>query len=479
MGAATAGFQVDMGCPTLPPAVCVDPHSDWYQFVTDASMIADPINHLSGDDPAVVGPGHWELYEQDYDLAAADGHNAFRMSLEWSRVFPTSTVGIEGHAALRDAADATNLATYEAMFEAMAARGLTPLVTIHHYTLPTWLHDGVGCHLDFEGCERRGWLDRERIVEEAAKYAGFVAREFGAYVDLWATQNEPMAVVLPGWVQPTEERTNPPSVSMEPAAAKEAFVAMIEAHARMADAVRAGDEADADGDGRPAEVGLVYAMTPVWPKDPEDPEDQEAAENVFYLWNLAFLNAVALGDLDANLDGQAEHRADLEGRLDFIGLNYKQVAVVEGTGVSFLPELSPLLTMDPFTVDLSVVDPSGIYDMIAYCQDELGAWVMVTENNGQHVPQGDQDTEIRLVVENLQWIARAIADGYDVRGYFYWAMMDNYEWNHGMRRPLGLYEVDPDDPAKERVARPMAEVYARICTAGEVPADLVEAYPID
>jgi beta-galactosidase len=235
---------------------------------------------------------------------------------------------------------------------------------------------------------------------------------------------------------------------------------------------------DADGDGEATQVGLVYAMAPVRPADPTRALDQEAADNVFYLWNMAFLNAIALGLLDDDLDGEAEFRQDLVERLDYLGVNYKQIVVVQGLGYSALPELSPLLTMDPFTVDYSQIDPSGLYDMIALVQTDLGVPVIITENNGQHVPDGDMDLEIRYVVENLQWVAKAIRDGYDVRGYFYWAMRDNIEWNHGMRRPLGLYAVDPADPQRTRVPRAIADVFARIATARAVPADLREQYPI-
>jgi hypothetical protein len=108
-GAATAGFQVDMGCPTLPAQECEDPNSDWYQFVTSQEMIDDPTTNLAGHHPR-LGPGQWELYESDFDLAASELRNgAHRLGIEWSRVFPTATDGIEGYEALRAAASARAL----------------------------------------------------------------------------------------------------------------------------------------------------------------------------------------------------------------------------------------------------------------------------------------------------------------------------------------------------------------------------------
>ena len=479
-GAATAGFQVEMGCPTLPDEVCVDTASDWYAYMTSPETVNSTLTYLNGEDPADVGPGHWELYESDYQLAREGlGLNAFRMGIEWSRIFPTSTEGVEGHEALSAIADADAVATYRAMFESMREQGLEPLVTLNHYTLPLWIHDGVGCHVDFDGCTDRGWLQPERIVPEMAKYAGFVAQEYGDLVDWWFTQNEPFAVLLPGYLQPTEERSNPPAVMMEAEAALTAFQAMIDAHVRTVDAVRVADRVDADGDGAATIVGLVYAMAPVFPANPDDPQDQAAVEDVFYLWNLAFLDAVAGGILDDDMDGHGEPQADLAGRMDVIGLNYKQSMIIEGTGQSLLPELSPLLTLNPFTIDLTQEHPRGIYEMVELLQVRYGLPTLITENNGQGLWQGDFEYETRIVVETLQWVSEAIRDGFTVYGWVYWSFMDNIEWNHGMDVDLGLYAVDPEDPTRVREARALVPTLAQITAANTVPDDLLETYPID
>ncbi len=474
-GAAVAGFQVDMGCPTLDASQCLDTGSDWYVWVTDPQLIAEDGNHLSGD-PLSYSPGHWELYETDYDLAAGNlGLKAFRTSIEWSRIFPESTVGLEGHDELTAVANMDAVAHYRAMFEAMRARGLEPYVTLHHYTLPRWMHDAVGCHLDLDGCSPRGWLDRETIVREIAKYAGFVAAELGDVVDQWITQNEPFAVILGGYLLPSEDRTNPPGVAMAFEEVRQVATAMIEAHARMYDAVWAADVGDADGDGEAAQVGLVFSVVPTQPMDPAKELDVLAAENVLYLYNLAFLNGVILGDLDEDLDGVAEHREDLAGRMDWLGVNYYSVVVVEGRSYAVLPDLSELATFDPFTFRLDWDAPSGIYEALVLVRDRYPDLPMIITENGF----GDaEDTEgaRKFLVEHLTWVSRAIQDGVDCRGYFYWSLMDNYEWNHGFAMRFGLYGVDPLDPAKERTVRPIAQDYARIVAGNRIPADLREAY---
>lgn len=479
-GTATAGFQVDMGCPTLAPEQCDDKQSDWYVFTTDSDSVLEQSNHLVGEDPAKVSPGHWELYETDYDLAKNDLHgNSFRMSIEWSRIFPTSTIGVSGYDNLKNIANSDSIATYHAMFAAMRTRGLTPLVTIHHYTLPLWIHDPLGCHDDFDSCSPKGWLEDSVMTEEIAKYAGFIAKEFGGEVDLWATQNEPFAVLLPAFISGTEERSNPPALPFNFDAGKTAFRVMIEAHARMYDAVKENDTTDSTGDGNTSLVGLISAVVPFEPQNEDFDVDKKAAENGFYLWNTAFLDGVAKGILDDDLDGKGELRSDLAGRLDYIGVNYKTIARVKGGDESFFPDLSPLMTVSPLSVPIDEVHPPSFFRTLEFLHERYDLPMYITEHNGQHVPKDNMELEIKYVTESIQWMQVAIDKGMDVRGYYYWSLMDNYEWNRGMTgKKLGLYEVGPNDPQRIRKARKIAETIGKIGKARGVPKDLLDEYPV-
>lgn len=467
-GSAVAGFQVDMGCPTLSSAQCDDTQSDWYQFSTDPETIAKPGNYLSGQDPAKVGPGHWELYENDYDLAKDVLHNnAHRFSVEWSRIFPTATDGTNGYDALKAIANQDAIDHYHKQLQSLRSRGLEPLVTLNHYTLPIWIHDAVGCNNNIKTCSPKGWVDKDRTVNEIAKFAGFVAKEFGAEIDLWATLNEPFAIVLPGYIYPQPDRTNPPSVALALEEARTVLLALIYAHARMYDAIHENDTIDANGDNVGASVGVVYAMAPVRPKNPQNQLDIEAAKNVFYLWNMVFLNAVALGQLDDNLDGVSEPVADLANRMDYIGINYYTRITVEGTETSALPALSPLATFNPFTLEPWEDYPRGIYEMIQIVDQDLKLPTIVTENGSDTKESsrgaGDGETvAASYLTRHLAWVHQALAEGADVRGYFYWTLLDNFEWNHGMDIRMGLFAVDPDNPTKTRVMREAASVFGEI-----------------
>lgn len=466
-GTSTAGFQVDMGCPSHD---CDDRASDWYEWATDPSIISSGL--VSGDPPS-DGPGHWELFDSDFELAANDlSNNAFRMSIEWSRIFPESTEGTEGYDGLRALADADALAHYHDVFSSMERHGLKPLVTLNHYTLPLWIHGAAECHVNFETCTNRGWLDPERLIPEMAKYAGFAAREFGSEVDLWATLNEPLAVVLAGYVFPSDTRTNPPGI-VEPSmdVGMAVFFSMIEAHARMYDAVHENDLEDADGDGRPAEVGLVNNFTPFVPLDPEKDEDVRGAEHASYLYNEVFMNAVTLGDLDRNLDreiGDGEHRDDLAGRMDYIGINYYTRVRINGLFSTINPDYP---TLDFLPESLWEFYPEGIYEMIMLTH-RYGLPIYITEN-GVDDPMGDE-TGPGFLVPHLHEVWKAVQEGADVRGYFYWTFMDNFEWNHGFAMKMGMYAYDP--ATKARRAKRMAEVYGEIAAAGGISRSLLDRY---
>ncbi len=473
-GTATAGFQVETGCPTVDESECMDTGSDWYVWVTEPEIIGDPGAYVAGDSLS-GGPGHYELYAHDFDLAKNElNNNAYRMSLEWSRLFPEPTDGLSTVEEMASAADPVAVLHYHDVLDALRQRSITPLVTIHHYTLPTWIHDALGCYQDLATCSPAGWLDRERITTEFAKYAAFAASEFGEKVDMWATLNEPYAVVLAGFLMPSEDRTNPPGVNMEFEAAKTAVLSMIEAHALAYEAIHENDIWDADGDGRPARVGVVYNIVATAPMNPASELDVEAAENVDYLYNRVFLNAVTRGELDTDMDGSFEYRPDLDGRMDYIGVNYYTRITVEGVEWPVFPDLSPLSNFDPFTMSIWEDYPRGLYEVLVSA-GEYGYPLIVTECGTPNV--SDDEAGPGFLVRHLIWLSRAIREGVNVEGFFYWSLMDNYEWNHGMSMKFGLYAVDPEDLVKERVLRKTGEIYGRIAGENMIPPDLAEAYP--
>ena len=481
-GTAIAGFQVDMGCPTIARASCEDRASDWYQWITTPRLLHNPLLFMSKDPPH-TGPGFFETYEQDLDRVAGKeegglGNDALRLSIEWSRIFPRATWGKDG-AELAALASPEGVAFYHRLFGAMKARGITPFVTLNHYSLPLWVHDGNMCNESLDRCiaaGKGGWADpnRARIVREIAKYAGFVAKEFGGEVDRWATLNEPFsAVVLPGYLISTPMRSNPPGLSGPWASiggAKTAAAAMIEAHARMYDAVKVADTIDADGDGNAAEVGLVYAFSEITPVS-SSAEDRRAAEHAEYIFHDMFMDGVVFGRIDEQWDqgpGRAPVRPDIAGRIDFVGVNY-YFRFQARPGWLPIGLISPFLDFDPLASFEAT--PSGIYPAIMRAASRYGKPIYVTETGTEQLDTGKGAA---WFVQTLAHVRRTIADGADVRGYFAWSLMDNYEWNHGMGMRMGLYAVDPG--SKARHIREAGTVYGDIVKGRDVTAELENRY---
>jgi beta-glucosidase/6-phospho-beta-glucosidase/beta-galactosidase len=451
-GAATAGFQVEMGCPTWPASECEDRASDWYQWVTDPTIVGNAGLFVTGE-PVSAGPGMWETFEEDADRMRADGLTAFRMSIEWSRLFPDGAA--EAATSVDELVPLANPAAVERYHELLAAlrdRGIEPVVTINHYTLPLWVHDGVACHADLAGCGADGWVTRDRIVPLIALYAGYVAREFGDEVDVWFTLNEPFATTASGYLSPTEDRSSPPGLALQVDATLAVMFDQIDGSAAMYDAVKAEDPGSS--------VGIVLNMVALTPKDPASALDLAAVEHTDRIYHRLYLDALTTGAWDEDLDGVVDRtRPELAGRLDLIGVNYYNEVVV--TGLPFPPiaelplfDFLPEFSWEPHVEGLEVVLAEAA---------EYGVPVWVTENGTPYV----EDRGVEVLDGHLGSLWNALDAGVDARGYLYWSYVDNYEWNHGLDLRFGLYALDP--ATKARTARPVLERYREVIAAGGLP----------
>jgi beta-glucosidase/6-phospho-beta-glucosidase/beta-galactosidase len=457
-GSATAGFQVEMGCPTLPEADCTDAGSDWYAWVTDPSIVGDAGLYVTGE-PVTAGPGMWETYDDDFAAMSAAGLRAFRFSFEWSRLFPDGAAeAATTPEELAAYADPEAVAGYHAWLDAMRARGLTPLATANHYTLPLWVHEPVACHADIAACPKRGWVDGERIVPLISTYAGFLGAEFGADVDWWGTLNEPSATALSGYVLPGEDRSAPPGLTLAPEAVA-VLLNQIDGSARMYDAIKAADAVDADGDGDAARVGVVLNFVAIDAKEPGTADDV-AVEQLDHLYHAIWLEGLTSGAWDGDLDGVFEAtRPELAARLDWIGVNYYNRVEVSDLPIPLMESVPvstffPTFSWDPYPEGMGrVVDRASGY----------GLPIVITENGTP-----DVDGASAILDGHLASLADAMARGADVRGYFYWSWVDNYEWNHGMAMQFGLNALDPATKARE--PRDVFVRYQEIVAAGRVDA---------
>ena len=457
-GVAHAGFQAEGG-----PGSPVDPNSDWYRWVHD------PINQLLGLTRGVPedGPGAYVRYDEDAQLARDElGMNTFRMSIEWSRIFPNSTAAIdisdEGGAisladlqAMDELADEAEVAHYRDVLASLRAHGLEPMVTVSHFSLPVWVNDPIAARPLIQlglPAPAAGWLSPTTPVE-FEKYAAYLAWKYGDQVDNWATINEPFPPVLTQYFAiPGVVPAWPPGV-IRPDLASTFLVNEAKGHVAAYDAIHAWD-ADAF-------VGFTNNMIPARPANPTSELDVQAADawNLFY--NNWFPQAVVNGWVDANFDGVQtpdEIHPDFADKIDFLGVQYYGSQPMTGFGVAPVPGF-PFLRGIPIRCEAASatcsdfnqpIDPGGFREVLEVAAS-YGKPVWVTENG----IADDEDTKRPgYLVNHIAVVQDLVAHGTDIRGYTYWSFVDNLEWSEGYHLQFGLYGSDPTTPELERTPKP-------------------------
>jgi len=452
-GFAVSAFQTEMGNRN---GTNNDVNSDWW--VWTHYNVENNTGRVSNDLPE-DGPDMYDLYESDFALAKSTGINAFRLSIEWSRIFPDAS-GVP---------DQKAVAHYHSVFQSLKSHGLKPLVTLHHFTTPVWLHDPLWI-IDKanHGNGPRGWLE-QRTVDEFVKFAEFCGKEFGGEVDLWATINEPMVVSIGGYLNPLPGNAFPPN-ELNPEHMVAVTVNLMKAHAGAYRALKEYDTVDVDGDGKSAIVGIVQSMTDFAPVDENDEDDKIAAQHASYLYNEWFLNAIAKGILDSDLDGNGEPAPELGPSVDYIGVNYYTRMHVYRLGqlfpyypvIDFLPRYPEDCVTNTCTEMGYIIYAPGLYNVLKIA-DGYGFPIYITENG---IADANDALRPEFLKQHLQQVLNAIKDGMDIRGYFYWSYVDNFEWGLGYSKKFGMFSFDP--VTKERFKRPSADVYSQIIGAGKV-----------
>jgi beta-galactosidase len=479
-GPAISAFQTEAGGR---PAHA-DGRSDWWIWSHDALNIERC--WVSGD-RVERGPGHWRAYREDARLARRRlGANAFRLSIEWSRIFPRSTAGVSGVRRLDRLADRPAVRHYRAELRRIRRLGMTPFVTLVHFTLPTWLHDPIAARDAFarvepddpppRGFGPGGWIDR-RTVREFRKYASYLAWKYGGLVDLWAPLNEPVVAAVNGYVNVPGALAGhfPPGAYSFPGA--------IAALRNQALAQAAAYDAIHRYDSR-ARVGPVHNMIAFTPADPGSANDRAGARHADYVFNRLFPNAVVKGWDDRDVDGRierGERRRGLARSADFIGLNYYFRSRVTGLGApasttvplfDFLPTSSYRSPLDPGAPACPTtctefgweVYPAG-FRRVLRTAGSYGRPVYVTENG---LADRDDDLRARYLLDHLGALRGAMRDRLaSVRGYFAWTLMDNFEWSAGYQPRFGFFSYDPE--TLRRRERPSARMFRRIAATGRLP----------
>ncbi|GAA4520587.1 GH1 family beta-glucosidase [Nonomuraea ferruginea] len=368
-----------------------------------------------------VACDHYHRWPEDVALMAGLGVNAYRFSLSWSRIQPSGSgpVNPEG------------LDFYDRLVDALLAEGITPVPTLFHWDLPQALEDGGG------------WLARD-TAHRFAEYAALAAGRLGDRVRMWITLNEPFVHMAYGYAMGIHAPGRALMLDALPVAHHQLL-----GHGLAAGALRAAGA---------EQVLITNNCTPVWPASDSE-ADLAAAEAYDVLHNRLFNDPVLLGkypDLSAygmtNLDFVHDGDLDLIATpLDGIGINYYNPTRIAAPSSEGLPWEDAGISGYPTTAFGWPVVPDGLRELLVRLKDRYGDRlppVYVTENgcSQEDVPGPDGVVDdrgrIAFLEQHIEAMRRAGREGADVRGYFVWSLLDNFEWAEGYHQRFGLVHVD-------------------------------------
>lgn len=427
VGVATAAYQIEGAARQEGKGPSI-----WDTFTRVPGVVADATN---GD----VAIDHYNRLEQDLDVLAELGVGAYRFSIAWSRVLP------EGRGAVNEA----GLDFYRRLVDGLLERGIRPAATMYHWDLPQALEDAGG------------WATRDTAFR-FADYAHVLAEELGDRVETWMTLNEPWCAAFLGYASGVMApgRT-------DPVAALRAMHHLNLAHGQAAATLRAvrGDT-----------VSVGVALNIQVPRAEGDHAEVAHAQ-IDEIANQSFLGPMLRGEYPPGLRERTAALTDwsfvadgdlqtIRQPLDFLGVNYystlrvrlwdgaspKQSADghmpgaspwVGAEGVEFLPQSAPHTAMGwniaPEALSGVLRSIGAEFPMLPLLVSENGAaFADVVEEDG-----GVDDADrIDYIARHLAVVAECIDAGIDVRGYYLWTWIDNFEWGHGFVPKFGIMRVE-------------------------------------
>jgi len=395
---------------------------------------------VRGGDTGDVACDHYHRAEQDVRLLHTLGLNAYRFSIAWGRIFPAGVGRL----------NPAGLAFYDRLVDGLLRSNIQPVVTLFHWDLPAALDD------------RGGWLNPDS-AGWFADYAQAVVRALDDRVAMWTTLNEPWVVADGGYLHGTlapghRSLYEPPLVTHN----------LLRAHGAAVDVYRAL--------GR-HRIGLVVNLEPKYPAS-DRPADVEATTRADAYMNRQYLDPVLLGTYPTELrtifgaawpDHAAAELEAISRPIDFLGVNYYTRGVTRAdrrhAPLRARTVRSPRQTRTETGWE---VYPAGLTDVLRWVRARYGAIpIYVTENGAAFY---DPPTAVGDRVEDPLRVAYlrahvgatldAIASGVDVRGYFAWSLLDNFEWSHGYSKRFGLVHVD--FATQRRTVKASGALYADI-----------------
>jgi beta-glucosidase len=411
-GTATASHQIEGAN-----------ENDWTRFETQPGAI-------DGGATSAVATDHWNRMAEDVALMKAIKANAYRFSIEWSRLEPREGSWNE-----------EAWSRYGGLVRQLREAGITPAVTLLHFTLPLWLAD-------------RGGVAAPDFPQEFGRFAAEAGRRLGPGVDLWITVNEPNVQMYMGYLMGTW-----PPQKKSPAEAVQAFAGLLRGHAAAAAALRKADPG--------ASIGVANNVMLLEPRSRLMLGDWLAASYVDEVWNWSFADSVRDGRARLRLPGAAldEPIEGLVGSVDFVGLNhYFRYFVRLAPGTPDLVDMTPGPGPRSEIAGLPPVGdspPEALFLLLREAWKRYHLPVYITEGGIADAAGTMRGALIRGQVEAIQ---RARAEGVPVQGYFHWTLVDNFEWEKGYKPRFGLYKLDRQTLARTPAGG--ADVFAALAPQG-------------
>jgi beta-glucosidase len=426
-GAATSAYQIE-GSPLADGAGA----SIWHRFSHTPGCVARADNGDTACD-------HYRRFAEDISLMRELGLTAYRFSVSWSRVLPQG----------RGAVNPRGLDFYDRLVDGLLEAGIEPVPTLYHWDLPAALDD-LG-----------GWLNPE-IADWFSDYADVLFRALDDRVMMWTTLNEPWVVAdggyLHGKLAPGHRSIFEPPIASHH---------LLRAHARAVEAYRAT--------GR-HRIGLVVNLEPKYSAS-RSAEDLDATRRADAYMNRQYLDPVFLGKYpeelaeifgDARPAFPSSETEAIRQPIDFLGVNYYTRSVTRADPRSYpvracrLPQRRSTHTQTGWEVY-----PDGLADILLWVTERYGKIPLyVTENGAAFYdpprPAGAVKDPLRVsyLKDHLRAASRAREQGADLRGYFVWSLLDNFEWSHGYSKRFGIIHVDFE--TQRRTVKSSGRFYAEV-----------------
>ncbi len=457
-GAATAAFQIE-------GAAAEDGRtpSIWDTFCRVPGAVA-------GGDHGDVACDHYHRWPQDVELMSRLGLSAYRFSTSWPRIVPEP-----------GRIEPRGLDFYSRLVDGLLERDIQPWLTLYHWDLPQWLED-LG-----------GWTNRD-VADRMTEYALALHDRLGDRVRHWTTLNEPWCAAYLGYVGGQHAPGR-----QDPQAGVSAMHHLLLAHGRTARALRAVD--------RDATIGLTVNCTVADPAHPWHPEDEALAGRSEMLLQGVFVEPALLGrypdgaaqayaSASASIPVQDGDLAEIAAPIDFLGVNYYNGGAVCAHPVPAEEALPTQAAVSRPTSDPNVglgrstlvsrhlprtamdweVQPDGLRRLLEGLHRDYtgpaGIPLYVTENGAAFddvvSPDGSVDDAERTsyVLAHLGAVSDAAHRGADVRGYFVWSLLDNFEWAYGYAKRFGVVHVD--FASQRRTPKRSALAYAAVIRTGHL-----------